>query len=151
MGLTQSQKTPWEMRIVHGLLIEQPKNIWSMWDKTLSLIYPLTYGGPTKHVNHNRREICPTPKGPMDLTQSQKMSWEMRIVYGLLIEQPKNTWSMWDKTLFNTWFLYLETNLLTAWWLKLWIVVHEGEIWQFPFLDPDIIHRDKKKYCECQS
>ncbi len=43
-------------------MVDQPKNTWSMWDKNLTLICLLTYGGSTKHVDHNRGEIYPTPK-----------------------------------------------------------------------------------------
>ena len=34
-----------------------------MWDKTLTLICPLTCGGPTKHVDHNWGEDLPNTQG----------------------------------------------------------------------------------------
>ena len=97
------------MRIVHGLLIEQPNNTWSIWNKTLSLICPLTYDRPTKHVNHNRGEI--------DLSNTQEYNGPNSISKNALRDEDYLWLINWttqeylinvrQDSLFNTWFLYL--------------------------------------------
>ena len=51
-----------------------------MWDKTLTLICPLTCGGPTKHVDHNRGRSVQHPRGDSDTMRNYQFSKKLKLL-----------------------------------------------------------------------